>query len=732
MARKRYYRRRTAFAWLPSIFAIVLGLALLGAPGAGRATPASATVPPEAEGPVIIGPVDAIVVDGLDPSSQIRAQGGIIVPEGGSEPTGTVPSGPSAADPVFQGEDHGPLTSGGLTPSSLSPTGVNFAGITSLAYPPDTVGDVGTNHYIQMVNATEYQIWDKAGTSLVGPLSFGALWPSGNCTANAGDPIVVFDHLADRWLLAQFASPNHMCIAISQTADPTAGTWFLYEFDTIAFPDYEKFGVWPDGYYMTSFESPSLGTYVFDRTAMLAGNAATAIKFTISELTGDPGVRSTRILPADLDGPAPAVGTPNYMVRSVDGQQDTSNPNDRIEIWEFATDWTTPANSTFVNVQMINAAGGLAPFDIMTCDRNGAGIRDCIPQPDTDDTVDALSNRPMMQLKYRSVNGVPTMVFNQTIDVSGSIFDLLGFVPTYEVAGIRWYELRLPGGTWTIGNQGTFGPQDAGATTEEELLHRWMGSAAIDSHGNIALAYSMVNDDDSNPVYPGLSYTGRCYDDAADTLPQGEAIIISGSNSLEIGYGGRWGDYSALSVDPVDDSTFWFTGHLADGTTRIASFTVDCVPAEFLLYFDPVLGDLVVEGIDDGGALPVVMSGGGFFRTYTIEDTAGNKTAVNLVALKFGFGRVFFWLQSINYNSAGEQPIYGRGLFYSSGFSRTGALSNFIGQVRASHGPSYMAGYNGTTTKIYGAGGFTSLPGFVSLTIRSEEGATSTGYGLIP
>lgn len=159
---------------------------------------------------------------------------------------------------------------------------------------------------------------------------------------------------------------------------------------------------------------------------------------------------------------------------------------------------------------------------------------------------------------------------------------------------------------------------------------------------------------------------------------------------------------------------------------------VDILPAEFLLYFDPVLGDLVVEGIDDGGALPVVMSGGGFFRTYTIEDTAGNKTAVNLVALKFGFGRVFFWLQSINYNSAGEQPIYGRGLFYSSGFSRTGALSNFIGQVRASHGPSYMAGYNGTTTKIYGAGGFTSLPGFVSLTIRSEEGATSTGYGLIP
>lgn len=333
---------------------------------------------------------------------------------------------------------------------------VNSAGLTSAANPPDTVGDIGREHFVQMVNATFFQIFDKQGNALTGAMNFGALWPVGAiCRGNAGDPIVVYDHLADRWLLSQFAFPNHMCVAISQTPDPTAGTWFLYTFNTVKFPDYPKFGVWPNGYYMSTYDcNPGappvvcpgrLGIYVFDRTNMLLGFAAGFFKTTISAL-GAAGVRDTRILPADLDGPAPPDGRPpNFFVRPVDGQQDPANPTDRIEIYEVLPDFVRLTFSFTLVDTLIPA-----PFQTMLCNRNGGGIRDCIPQPTiTTNTVDALSNRPMMQLKYRNFDAFETMVFNQTIDISGSIPFVLGFTPTDEVAGIRWYELRKAGADWT-------------------------------------------------------------------------------------------------------------------------------------------------------------------------------------------------------------------------------------------------------------------------------------------
>jgi hypothetical protein len=401
------------------------------------------------------------------------------------------------------------------------------------------------------------------------------------CRSNAGDPIVVYDHLADRWLLSQFANPNHMCVAISQTPDPTAGTWFLYTFNTVVFPDYPKFGVWPNGYYMSSYESPNLGIYVFDRTNMLLGFAAGFFKTTIPSL-GAPGVRETRILPADLDGPPPPGGRPpNFFVRTVDDQQDPANPTDRIEVYEALPDWVSLTFS-FTLVDTLTPA----PFQTMLCNRHGAGIRDCIPQPTVAvNTVDALSNRPMMQLKYRNFGSFQAMVFNQTIDVSGSIPFVLGFTPTGEVTGVRWYELRQEASNWTVYQQGTFAPQPLGATAEDQLLHRWMGSAAMDKDGNIALGYSITNSDPTNPVFPGIRYTGRRFDDPLDLLPQGEKVILDGANAQTQGLGARWGDYSALSVDPVDDCTFWYTTHVAGmggsgaRPTRIASFRFDtCTP----------------------------------------------------------------------------------------------------------------------------------------------------------
>ena len=500
----------------------------------------------------------------VDPATLEPAPSPKTVPEGEPLPTEPAPLRVPAPDPVIQAQEAlGLLEAIG----SISSPVVNVPGMTSGANPPDVTGDVGPNHFVQMLNATQFRILNKQGVQVQGPSNFGNLWPAGDtCRSNAGDPIVVYDHIADRWLLSQFANPNHMCIAISQTPNPAAGTWFLYTINTGTFPDYPKFGVWPDGYYMSSYESPNLGVYVFDRTNMLLGNAAGFMKTTISSL-GAPGVRDTRILPADLDGPSPPSGTPGIFVRTVDGQQDPGNPNDRIEIYTAQVDWN---NSTFT----FSLANTLTPaaFDIMTCNRNGGGVRDCIPQNNDAATVDALSNRPMMQLKYRTFGSDQRLVVNQTIDVAGSIPNTLGITPANEVAGIRWYELQNTGGGWSIRQEGTYAPQPLNATAENQLLHRWMGSAAIDKDGNIALGYSITNDDPVNSVMPGIRYTGRRFDDPLGLMPQGEQVILNGPSWALGGFGLRWGDYSQMGVDPVDDCTIWYNQHDANGATQIASF----------------------------------------------------------------------------------------------------------------------------------------------------------------
>ncbi|HEY0662006.1 MAG TPA: DUF11 domain-containing protein [Lysobacter sp.] len=517
------------------------------------------------------------------------------VPEGESRlPTQLPPPKRHAVDPDVQvtsprGRD-GKIgaTDTAEGPDAMGAPVVNAPGILSNAFPPDTVGDIGRNHYIQMTNApsgngnTVFQIFDKAGNDLSGgPQRFGGLWPAGDpCNSDLGDPIVVYDHLADRWNLSQFArnvaqTQFWMCFAISQTPDPTAGTWFVYTIPVPVFPDYPKIGVWPDGYYMSSYEGNNLGVFVFDRNAMLTGSAAAFTKFTLPSL-GTASVRDTRILPADLDGAAPPLGTPNFFVRPVDDQQDPGS-NDRVEIYEFASNWTTNT-FTFTPVATLTAPA-IQPFDIMTCNRGGGGVRDCIPQPGTTSTVDALSNRPMMQLKYRNFGSREAMVFNQTIDVSGSVAALLGIAVPNEVAGIRWYELSRAGGAWGVGQQGTYAPQPIGADSEAELLHRWMGSAAMDKDGNIALGYSIANSDGTNQVFPGMRYAGRRFDDLAGQLGQTERVILNGANAETGGAGQRWGDYSAMSVDPVDDCTFYFTSHNATGAggkpTRIAAFRFD-------------------------------------------------------------------------------------------------------------------------------------------------------------
>ena len=435
------------------------------------------------------------------------------------------------------------------------PVQVNFEGIPATGFlPPDTVGAIGRNHYVQAVN-TAFAIYDKAGNLLVGPLPINALWAGfgGACEKqNNGDPIVRYDHLADRWLVSQFALPGpdlHQCVAISRTGDPVAGGWFLYDFPTIdtasgafVFPDYPKIGVWPDAYYMGTqrgFPNGGLDVWAFDRDRMLAGLPAGQVQFHVR-------APSLFLIPSDLNGTPPPAKTPNTFARHVDGQR--FGGVDRLELFDFHVDWMNPASSTF------GLSGTLptAPFDTVLCAPTLMG--NCIPQPGTDVRLESLTVWLMWRLQYRNFGTHESLVVNHTVDENGN-----------DHAGVRWYEMRRAGGgAWSIFQQGNHAP---------DAVHRWMGSAAMDGAGNIALGYSVS----SREVFPGIRYAMRVPSDPPGSMGQGEATIIAGSGSQTHG-SGRWGNYSTLDIDPSDDCTFWYTSQyyattsVAGWRTRVANF----------------------------------------------------------------------------------------------------------------------------------------------------------------
>ena len=408
-----------------------------------------------------------------------------------------------------------------------------FDGIPATGFlPPDTVGDVGPDHYIQMVNAV-FAIYDKQGSVLAGPSPINALWDGfgGPCESeNNGDPIVRYDHLADRWLLSQFAIRDHLqCIAISRGSDPVNDGWFLYAFPTVTedgtevTPDYPKIGVWPDGYYMGTqrgFPGAGLDVWVFERGKMLAGAPAAQVQFSVS-------APSLFLMPSDLDGPAPPAGTPNFFVRHVDGER--FDGTDRLEVFAFAVDWSNPSSSTFTQVATLPTA----PFDSVLCSSDLLGA--CVPQPGTTQKLETLTPWLMWRLQYRRFDTHETLVTNHTVDVDGS-----------DLAGIRWYELRRsPSGTWEIHQEGTHSPDD---------VHRWMGSVAMDEAGNMALGYSAS----SSTVPPGIRYATRLASDPPGIMAQGEVALVEG-NGAQTHTSSRWGNYSSMDVDPKAPCTFWYT-----------------------------------------------------------------------------------------------------------------------------------------------------------------------------
>jgi hypothetical protein len=411
--------------------------------------------------------------------------------------------------------------------------------------PPDANGDVSALYYVQAVNGSggsQFSIYDKTGIRISGPTLMETLG-TGSCASGFGDPIILYDQLADRWVFSEFAlSGNHLCVYVSKTNNPITGGFWAYNFTLTQFPDYPKYAVWPDAYYLTSNES-SPAAYALDRNKMLTGAPATYQRFSAPRLAGF-GFQA--LIPSDIDGPSgPPAGAPNYMARHRDDEVHnpaTDDPTrDFIDLFQFHVDFTTPANSTFTGPISIP----ISEFDSTLC---GTSSFSCFRQPTGTQWLDPLREVVMWRLAYRNFGDHETLVGNLVTDVGA------------DRGGVRWFEFRKVGaGGWTVHQEGTFSP---------DTHNRWMGSLAMDGDGNIALGYNVV----SLSVFPSLRYVGRLVTDPPGTLPQGEATLFAGTAS---NISNRYGDYAAMAVDPADDCTFWFTGEFnlsGNWSTRIGSF----------------------------------------------------------------------------------------------------------------------------------------------------------------
>jgi hypothetical protein len=500
---------------------------------------------------------------------------------------------------------HGVKLGGPVSPiAAPAPAPIaNFAGMSLSAngagWPPDTNGDVGPTYYIQTVN-TSVGIFNKATGAQVVAVPFDVFFqgsPDMACRQdNFGDPVALYDAMAGRWLVTDFAfanpnsPPYYQCIAVSQTSDPVSGGWFFYQLRADTGPltgflnDYPKLGVWPDGYYMTNNmfgpSSFAVRLWALDRASMLAGGPLNEVHF---DLCQDGSCGS--FLPANLRGPAPPAGAPEYFMTA-------SAPN-HMSLYRFHVDWGTPANSTLTG-----------PFPIEVAPFSGFGQ---VPEQGGSN-LDSLSFRLMMQLQYRNYGDHEALFATHTIDVDSR-------------AAERWYEIRDPAGTPTLYQQGDQSLPDGN--------HRWMGSIAADQQGNIGLGYSVS----SAAMHPAIRYAGRRVGEVPGQLPQTEQVLINGTGS-QTGIS-RWGDYSAMSVDPTDDCTFWYTTEYYATTgqnwqTRIGSFkfpscgqTLGTLNGQVV---DSVTSNPIPNApvqIDGPESLSTVADGGG---NYSMDVLAGTYT----------------------------------------------------------------------------------------------------------
>jgi Abnormal spindle-like microcephaly-assoc'd, ASPM-SPD-2-Hydin len=471
--------------------------------------------------------------------------------------------------------------------------------------PPDNDGAPGIDQYTQYLN-TFYAVYDKSGDTLLGPLAGNSFWKGfgGPCeTDDDGDPIIRFDAMAQRWVVSQFAidsSPFYECVAVSQTSDAT-GAFYRYAFSFSDYPDYPKLSVWPDAYYLTfnNFNS-SVTTYLganacaVDRNAMLAGNAATIVCFQQdSSQFGE--------LPADLDGPTPpATGTPNFVM-----ELDPSG-SANLDMFAFHVDFVTPTNSTFTGPTLIP----VAPFTPL-CPTEYRGR--CVRQPTTgSDKLESLGDRLMYRLVYRNFGDHTVLLTTHSVEAAGAR------------GGVRWYEIHNPETGPALYQSGTYEP---------DTQYRWMPAIAMDGNQDIAIGYTRSGT--SAGQYPSLVYTGRTPVDPLGLL-EAESTLKTGLGS-QTGGGDRWGDYSSLTIDPVDDCTFWFTEEYLpqDGelnwNTAIGTFTFpgcNSSPGSPVVNLTPtsLMWGKIAVGTTSGTKSVTVQNSGNATLVFDTIATSGNFT----------------------------------------------------------------------------------------------------------
>ena len=570
----------------------VLAVAAAVAPGAGTARTVRAAAPAAPAAPVVTTSAHN------DVSPPLRAMADTHAPPGWA-----AAHAPRRAP---RPAPRGPAPGSGTAPTAAPATNVSVDGVGNgfsgpqgtfsvNAAPPDTNGAVGPNHYVQIVN-TDYAVFSKSGSVLFGPVAINTLWSGfgGLCqTDNDGDPTVRYDRMADRWIIQQFAvtgadgtsTPFLECLAVSTGGDPT-GSFNRYSFTYADFPDYPKLSVWPDAYYLTVNQFNAAGTAflganvaALNRSQMLAGQAATSVSFNAPTSVAS-------LLASDLDSSTlPPSGEPNFLL-SLGASANT------LAAFKFHVDFATPSNSTFTGptTLAVNAFSD-------ACGTSGT----CVPQSGTTTQLDSLGDRLMFRLAYRNFGDHEALVASHSVTSGSSV-------------GVRWYELRISGGSPAVFQQGTYAP---------DATFRWMPSIALDGSGDIALGFSAS----SSSLHPGIRYTGRLPGDAAGTMGQGEGTVVTGAGSQNGGLT-RWGDYSALTVDPADDCTFWYTNQYipANGSfnwrTRIGSFKF------------PSCGGAPANdfSISVAPASQTVTAGAGASYTVSTAVTSGSATSVSLSA----------------------------------------------------------------------------------------------------
>jgi hypothetical protein len=431
--------------------------------------------------------------------------------------------------------------------------------------PPDTNGDVGPNHYVQAVNQA-FKVFDKNGNTLSGPTTFNSFFaPLGNSTPcglneHKTDPFVLYDQIADRWVIADHAEDFDEttfweCIAVSQTGDPVVGGWNLYVLQDDPNPrvkgDYPKYGLWPDAYYLTMDKWDGVRVYALDRASIISGGPTNAIGFTIQQRALG---TSLHLVPASFrTGAGPPPGRQEFLL-AIDKPAGVMQTH--VKGWLFHVDFINPNNSMlgtgldhFTSAQIT-----VSTFINATSERSDS----LVPQQGTSQMLDTLGDRIMTPVVYQNRNGTESLWADHTIMLS---------YPDGPTA-IRWYQFDVTGGNfpatplqqqdWSNGNDG---------------LWRWMPSLAVDANGNTAIGYSTSSAD----IFPSIRYAGRFATDPLNNLGQGETIMTNGHGSLT-GSAGRWGDYSMTTVDPVDNITFWHTNEYFRATsgfewsTRVGKF----------------------------------------------------------------------------------------------------------------------------------------------------------------